>query len=74
MTRKKKEELPSVPYFPIPDKIPEGVVLGTTHLWYEGEFRRLLKCPYCNFHNIHDDTMQHHIRYTDDKPHRGKLV
>lgn len=28
------------------------------------------KCPYCNFRNIHRDTIEHHIRHKEDEDHR----
>jgi hypothetical protein len=30
---------------------------------------RFLKCPFCDFVNIHENTVIHHIRYTDDLLH-----
>ena len=56
---------------PVP---PPGVHLGTTHLWYEGQFRTLYKCPLCNFQNIHKDVINHHIFYSDDKRHNQSGV
>jgi len=29
----------------------------------------LLKCPFCNFRNIHEDTILHHIRWNDNSAH-----
>lgn len=29
------------------------------------------KCPFCDFINIHEDTITHHIKYTDDDVHTG---
>ena len=48
---------------------PVGVHLGVTHLWYEGEFVRLYKCPLCSFQNIHKDIINHHIFYASDERH-----
>lgn len=49
--------------------ISNDVILGVTHLLVDGRFVRLLKCPFCNFKNIHEDTITHHIRYKDDAKH-----
>jgi hypothetical protein len=46
------------------------VVLGVTHLLVDGELTPLLKCPFCNFRNIHQDTITHHIKFTDDGQHK----
>lgn len=59
---------PENPFRTWPDP-PVGVILGESHLWVDGRFTPLLKCPYCNFRNIHPDTMTHHIRFTVDKSH-----
>ena len=53
----------------IPTWLPADVILGLTHLWYEGKLVRFLKCPFCNFRNIHEDTITHHIRWTKDAKH-----
>jgi hypothetical protein len=45
------------------------VILGVTHLLVNGKPERLLKCPFCNFQSIHEDTITHHIRYTNDPKH-----
>jgi hypothetical protein len=45
------------------------VILGVTHLLADGHLVRLLKCPYCSFRNIHEDTITHHIRHKDDAKH-----
>ncbi len=47
-----------------------SVILGVTHLLVDGELTPLLKCPFCNFRNIHEDTITHHIRFTDDTQHK----
>ena len=47
-----------------------SVVLGVTHLLVDGELTPLLKCPFCNFRNIHEDTITHHIKFTDDTYHK----
>jgi hypothetical protein len=49
--------------------ISEKVILGVTHLFVDGQLVRLLKCPFCNFKNIHEDTITRHIRHTDDSKH-----
>ena len=59
---KKEEKHP----WPTP---PPGVYLGTTHLWYEGEFKRLWKCPLCSFQNIHREVINHHIKFAYDEKH-----
>lgn len=51
------------------NSLPPDVILGLTHLWYDGKLVRLLKCSFCNFRNIHEDTITHHIRWTDDAKH-----
>lgn len=33
--------------------------------------KKLKKCPFCNFINIHEDTITHHIKFTDDPAHKG---
>jgi sarcosine oxidase delta subunit len=48
---------------------PSDIILGVTHLLVNGRPERLLKCPFCNFRNIHEDTITHHIQYTDDVKH-----
>jgi hypothetical protein len=48
---------------------PSDVILGVTHVRVGGELIRLLTCPFCSFQNIHQDTITHHIRYTDDADH-----
>jgi hypothetical protein len=53
---------------------PPSVNLGVTHLWYEGEFRKLYKCPLCHFQNIHKDVINHHIRYASDKYHNSSGI
>ena len=45
------------------------IVLGVTHLLVDGEITPLLKCPFCNLRNIHEDTITHHIKFTDDTQH-----
>ncbi|HEY7111099.1 MAG TPA: hypothetical protein VH415_16855 [Nitrososphaeraceae archaeon] len=35
------------------------------------EHLRVKKCPFCDFVNIHEDTITHHIRYTKDADHFG---
>jgi len=50
-------------------RISDDVILGLTHLLVDGKLIRLLKCPFCNFRNIHEDTITHHIRYKDDTKH-----
>jgi hypothetical protein len=64
---KKEEEIK--PPWPLP--LPEGVHLGTTHLWLKdkNEFVPLYKCPLCNFQNIHKDIINHHIKYAFDTYH-----
>jgi hypothetical protein len=34
---------------------------------------RFLKCPFCDFVNIHEDSVMHHIKYTDDPMHKVDL-
>jgi hypothetical protein len=34
-----------------------------------GELKRLFKCPFCTFKNIHLDEIIHHIRYKEDAKH-----
>ncbi len=48
---------------------PPGILLGITHLWVNGEFVRLYKCPLCSFQNIHKEVINHHIKYASDKRH-----
>lgn len=31
---------------------------------------QFLKCPFCDFENIHEETITHHIKYTDDLLHK----
>ena len=64
---KEEKEFLNAPNIPKP---PVGVKLGVTHLYYNNKFMELLKCPFCNFRNIHEDTMAHHIRFTKDKKHQ----
>lgn len=36
----------------------------------------ILKCPFCNFRNVHEEEILHHIRYKDDPGHNvdvGKI-
>jgi hypothetical protein len=47
----------------------DEVVIGLTHLSPGGELVRLFKCPRCNFRNIHEDEITHHIQYKDDPKH-----
>src|SRR6266498_23796 len=51
------------------DPLPSEIILGTTHLHVNGKLVRLLKCPFCNFRNIDEETITHHIRYTNDAKH-----
>lgn len=60
------------PPWPLP--LPEGIHLGTTHLWVEGEFVRLYKCPLCSFQNIHKDVINHHIKFAYDERHNKSNV
>lgn len=53
---------------------PEGVHLGTTHLWVGGEFVPLYKCPLCSFQNIHKEVINHHIRFAYDKYHNSSNI
>lgn len=48
---------------------PDDVVLGVTHLSMGGELIPLFKCPFCNFKNIHEEEIRHHIRYKEDAKH-----
>jgi hypothetical protein len=34
---------------------------------------RFLKCPYCDFVNVHEDTIMHHIKYTEDDLHNVEV-
>ncbi len=68
--RNDKKEPP--PPWPLP--LPEGVHLGTTHLWVNEEFVRLYKCPLCSFQNIHKDVINHHIQYAFDKYHNSSQI
>lgn len=45
------------------------VAIGVTHLLLGGQLILLLKCPFCNFRNIHEDEITHHIRYKGDIKH-----
>ena len=47
-----------------------SAILGVTHLLVDGELTPLLKCPFCNFRNIHEDMITHHIRFTNDTQHK----
>jgi hypothetical protein len=49
--------------------ISDDIILGLTHLLIDGRLVQLLRCPFCNFTNIHVDTITHHIRYRDDAKH-----
>jgi hypothetical protein len=49
--------------------LPQDIVLGVTHLQINGELVQLYKCPFCNFRNIFEDEITHHIRYRDDVKH-----
>ena len=35
-----------------------------------GELLPLLKCPYCNFRNIHEETIRHHIQCNNQDSHK----
>jgi hypothetical protein len=48
-----------------------SVILGVTHMLVNGVLRRLLKCSFCSFQNIHEDTIIHHIKFTDDAQHNA---
>jgi hypothetical protein len=50
--------------------IGNNVILGVTHLLVGGQLVPLLKCPFCNFKNIYEDEIKHHIRYKDDTRHK----
>lgn len=50
-----------------------SVHLGLTHLEVNDKLVKLLKCPLCNFMNIHDDEIQHHIQWTNDTKHNIDL-
>ena len=53
---------------PFPDR-PE-IILGVTHLLRaDGKPVRLLKCPFCDFRNIREDEITHHIQWTNDNAH-----
>lgn len=67
-----KSDPPSSPPWPLP--LPPGIHLGISHLWYEGEFVRLYKCPLCSFQNIHKDVINHHIKFAYDKYHNQSGV
>jgi hypothetical protein len=45
------------------------VMLGVTHLLVGGQLVPLLKCPFCNFKNVHEEEITHHIRYKEDANH-----
>jgi hypothetical protein len=60
---KKEEKKP----WPLP--LPEGVHLGTTHLWVDNQFVPLYKCPLCAFQNIHKEVINHHIKFAFDTRH-----
>lgn len=64
-----KQPPPSPPPWPLP--LPEGVHLGTTHLWLQDkkEFVPLYKCPLCSFQNIHKEVINHHIKFAFDTRH-----
>jgi hypothetical protein len=38
-----------------------------------GELIPLLKCPYCKFRNIHEDTIIHHIKWNDNVVHQVNI-
>ena len=65
-SRQSPEKQPPPPW-PLP--LPEGVHLGTTHLWVNNEFVPLYKCPLCSFQNIHKEVINHHIFYAFDTRH-----
>jgi len=50
-------------------ELPPDIVLGVTHLVVNSELVRLYKCPFCDFKNIHEDEITHHIRYNEDSNH-----
>lgn len=62
------------PPWPLP--LPEGVHLGTTHLWLQDkkEFVPLYKCPLCSFQNIHRDVINHHLKFAYDSYHNQSKV
>jgi hypothetical protein len=48
----------------------QTLVVGITHLLLpSGKPVRLLKCPICNFSNIYESEIDHHITFTDDIRH-----
>lgn len=70
-TAKKRDEKENKNPWPEP---PKGVLLGITHLWVDGEFVRLYKCPLCSFQNIHKEVINHHIKFAFDTYHNQSGV
>lgn len=47
-----------------------ATILGFTHLLLaDRKLIRVLKCPFCNFKNIREDEIDHHIQCTIDAKH-----
>ena len=68
-SRQNPKSIEKQPPPPWPLPLPEGVHLGTTHLWVNNEFVRLYKCPLCSFQNIHRDVINHHLKFAYDSRH-----
>jgi hypothetical protein len=54
----------------IPYSLP---IIGDTHLVVNGNLVRLLKCTFCNFRNISEHVIDHHILHTEDAEHNSDL-
>lgn len=46
-----------------------SIVSDDAYLRIDGKLVSLLKCPFCDFRNIHEETIRHHIYWNDDAAH-----
>lgn len=55
--------------------VTSKIILGVTHLLLpHSKPVSLLKCPFCDFRNIYENTITHHIRWTGDAAHTGMHI
>lgn len=51
------------------EDVKTDVMLGGEHLLVGDQLVPLLKCPFCNFKNVHEEEITHHIMYKEDAKH-----
>lgn len=51
------------------EDVKTDVMLRGEHLLVGDQLVPLLKCPFCNFKNVHEEEITHHIMYKEDAKH-----